>query len=289
MGQNACMSEIVEWIDSLVEQREVSPATLRVLEVLKDDPGGTFPLSAQKVATFARVNVASVVRAAQFLGFSGWSEMKQEVRHRYLATLSGDQLLRNRGTSGNSPSRSSMMADVKNLHDFVARADDTQFRRIAELISEANRSMVLATGSYAAPGLQLTHIGQSLGHDLELHMAMSTALASRLRLLKAGDCIISCALWRSSSWILETTRVAKKRGAKVIVISDRRTALSDLADESVIVPSESVSYVRSMTAAMTVTQAVIAELAALDPDRSAMNLMDVEEIWKELNLVEPTD
>ncbi|MDO5744400.1 MAG: MurR/RpiR family transcriptional regulator [Micrococcaceae bacterium] len=281
------MSEIVTWIDSLILQREVSPAIGRVLEVLQDDPGGTFDLSAQKIAVLARVNVASVVRAAQFLGFSGWPAFKQEVRHRYLATLSGDQLMGARNTSGHSPSRSSMMADVKNLHDFVARADEDQFRRIADLIANARRSMVLATGSYAAPGVQLSHIGLTLGHDLELHTAMSTGLAARIRLLREGDCVISCALWRSSTWILEATRVAKKRGANVVVISDRRTDLSDLADESVIVPSEGVSYLMSMTAAMTVSQAVIAELTSRNPESSAESLRDVELIWQELNLVDP--
>ncbi|UUX60450.1 MurR/RpiR family transcriptional regulator [Glutamicibacter halophytocola] len=282
------MSELAQWLEALVGGRKTTQATQRVLEVLRQDPGGTFDLSAQKVADRADVNVASVVRAAQFLGFRGWPALKHEIRHRYLATLSTEQVLQEHAGPHDSPARASLDADMANLKAFAAQIDLPQIRRIAELISKAGRTFVMATGSYAAPGAQLSHVGQYLGHDIELHTAMSTGLVSRLRLLRPGDCVVSCAVWRSTAWILEVTKLARERGASIVVIADRRTALSDLSNEAVIVPSEGVSFVTSMTAAMSATQAVVAELAALDTEATVRNLRDIEGLWRTLSLVDPT-
>lgn len=282
------MSELAVWLEALVGGRKTSQATQRVLEVLRQDPGGTFDLSAQKIADRAQVNVASVVRAAQFLGFRGWPALKHEIRHRYLATLSTEQLLQVHEHPHDSPAQASLEADMANLRAFAAQIDVPQIQRIAEAIATARRTFVMATGSYAAPGTQLSHVGQYLGHDIELHTAMSTGLVSRMRLLQPGDCVVSCAVWRSTTWILEVTKLARERGARIVVIADRRTALSDLSDEAVIVPSEGASFVTSMTAAMSVTQAVIAELAARDTEATVRNLRDIEGLWRVLDLVDPT-
>ena len=244
-------------------------------------------MSTQELASRANVNVATVVRAAQFLGFSGWSALKSELRHRYLASLTAEKLLSERSASPVGLAASSLTNDVRNMTQVAASITPEQLTRAATVLAAADRIIVLATGSYAAAGFQLAHVGQWMGRDIELHTASGTALVNRLRMLKPGDALVSCNLWRASKFVLEVVRVAAQRGIRIVAIADRQTAITDLAEASLLVPSEGVTFMPSTVAAVATVQALLAELSSIDPDRTMSALRDTEELWGELDLVDP--
>lgn len=275
------------WLDSLILDRKVSSGTRLVISAITDDPGAASYLSAQKLADQATVNVATVVRTAQFLGFSGWPAMKSELRHRYLATMTSEGLLTEHAIPRTGLTQATIAADMRNLAVIARTIDDEQVKRVARTIAGARRTAVVASGSYAAPGIQLSHMGQMMGHDIELLTSSGTALVNRIKLLGEGDCFLACNLWRSSKFVHSVAEIVKARGASIIVFADRRTPLSDLADEALIVPSEGVSFVPSLVGAMSVVQAVLAELATINPEQTTTALRDVERLWTALDLVEP--
>ena len=283
------MAQLGAWLDSLVLDRKVSTGTGVVLKVIESDPAAASYLTAQKLAKRAAVNVATVVRTAQFLGFSGWPALKLELRHRYLATRTSEDLLAEHSSTalGAGLTQATLTNDLENLTSLAANIDPEQIRRVAAVIATARRTLVIATGSYSAPGIQLSHIGQMMGHDIELLTSSGTSLVNRLRVLGPEDCIFFCNLWRSSSFIATVAEIARDRGARVLVLADRQTALSDIAEEAIIVPSEGVSFVPSIVGAVSAVQAILAEIAAVDPERTISALREVETLWNELDLVDP--
>lgn len=281
------MAQIAEWLDGLALGRKASPGIEAVLTILRTDAGIASFMSTQDLASRANVNVATVVRAAQFLGFSGWSALKSELRHRYLASLTAEKLLSEHDASPLGLAGSSLTNDVRNMTRLADSISPEQFMRAAAILAAADRVVVLATGSYAAAGFQLAHVGQWMGRDIELHTASGTALVNRLRLLKPGDSLVSCNLWRASKFVLEVVRVAAQRGIRIVAIADRQTAITDLAEEALLVPSEGVTFMPSTVAAVATVQALLAELSAVDPDRTMTALRDTEELWGKLDLVEP--
>ncbi|GAB3547415.1 hypothetical protein GCM10027404_09440 [Arthrobacter tumbae] len=281
------MTQIAEWLDGLTLGRKVSPGIDAVLTILRTDAGRASFMSTQDLAARANVNVATVVRAAQFLGFSGWSALKSELRHRYLASLTAEKLLSERSNSSAGLAGSSFTNDVRNVTRLADSINPEQLTRAAAVLAAADRIIVLATGSYAGAGFQLAHIGQWMGRDIELHTASGTALVNRLRMLKPGDALVSCNLWRSSKFVLEVVRIAEARGIRIVAIADRQTAVTDLAEEALLVPSEGVTFMPSTVAAVATVQALLAELSAVDPDRTMRALRDTEGLWGELDLVDP--
>lgn len=281
------MTQIAEWLDGLTLGRKVSPGIDAVLTILRTDAGRASFMSTQDLAARANVNVATVVRAAQFLGFSGWSALKSELRHRYLASLTAEKLLSERSNSSAGLAGSSFTNDVRNVTRLADSINPEQLIRAAAVLAAADRIIVLATGSYAGAGFQLAHIGQWMGRDIELHTASGTALVNRLRMLKPGDALVSCNLWRSSKFVLEVVRIAEARGIRIVAIADRQTAVTDLAEEALLVPSEGVTFMPSTVAAVATVQALLAELSAVDPDRTMRALRDTEGLWGELDLVDP--
>jgi DNA-binding MurR/RpiR family transcriptional regulator len=213
--------------------------------------------------------------------------MKSELRHRYLATMTSEGLLAEHTVSTTGLTHATISADLRNLTAISRTIDERQVKRVASIIAGARRTAVVASGSYAAPGVQLSHVGQMMGHDIELLTSSGTRLVNRIKFLKEGDCFLACNLWRSSKFVHSVAEIAKARGARIIVLADRRSPLSDLADEALIVPSEGVSFVPSLVGAVSVVQAILAELAAINPDQTLAALRDVEALWAALDLVEP--
>lgn len=279
--------QITTWFEGLMLGRKASPGIDAVLNILRTDAGRASFMSTQDLASRANVNVATVVRAAQFLGFSGWSSLKAELRHRYLASLTAEKLLAERSVAPSGPAGTSIATDMQNIARLSQTMRREQLVRAAAVIGAAERTIVLATGSYASAGFQLAHVGQWMGRDIELHTASGTALVNRLRMLKPGDCLVSCNLWRASKFVLEVVRVASQRGIRIVAIADRQTGITDLAEEALIVPSEGVTFMPSTVAAVATVQALLAELSALDPGRTMGALRETEDLWSELDLVDP--
>lgn len=281
------MLQTDQWLDALVLGRKTSAGLESVLNIIRLDPVAASFMSTQDLADRADINVATVVRAAQFLGFSGWSALKSELRHRYLASMTAENLMREHDDIDAGSTSATFANDVQNLRVLMESVDLAQVRQVATIIADAPRTLVIATGSYAAAGYQLAHMGQLMGRDIELHTAVGTALVNRIRLLQPGDCLVSCNLWRSSKFVVDVARLCADRGARVVAIADRRTAVTDLAEEAILVPSEGVSFVPSIVGAVSAVQALLAEIAAYDPQRTTAALRDVEHMWSRLDLVDP--
>lgn len=281
------MAQIAEWLDGLALSRKASPGIEAVLTIVRTDAGRASFMSTKELASRADVNVATVVRAAQFLGFSGWSALKSELRHRYLASLTAERLVSEHASSATGIAGSSLTNDARNVARLADSISSEQVRRAAAILASAERTIVLSTGSYAAAGFQLAHVGQWMGRDIELHTASGTALVNRLRMLQPGDCLVSCNLWRASKFVLEVVRVAARRGIRIVAIADRQTAITDLAEEFLLVPSEGTTFMPSIVGAVAAVQALLAELSATDPARTMTALQDTEGLWGELDLVDP--
>ena len=108
--------------------------------------------STSEAAALAGVNVATVVRAAQLLGFSGWPALRGEARSRYLSSLSASEVLSEHAAGAESPAWASVRSDLRNLQSLSQMLDPEQVESVARLIHDAGTTVVLGSGSFAAPG-----------------------------------------------------------------------------------------------------------------------------------------
>lgn len=273
------------WVRQRVGGRRVGRGIERVLGALATQPRQMSFASAAEAASLSGVNAATVVRAAQLLGFSGWPALRSEMRSRYLSRLSASQVLSEHPTDGAGPAVSTLRRDAQNLQDLSLLLDEEQVRRVAGLIAAARTTLVLGSGSFAGPGLQLAHLAQTIGHDVRLQRVGGTALVNAVSLLSPGDCLVVLHLWRSPWEILTAMRIAAGAGVHVVVISDQaRADLQEVAHELLPVPSEGASMFPSLVAATCVVQAVVASLVALDPAAAAAASDRTERRWAEMGL-----
>jgi DNA-binding MurR/RpiR family transcriptional regulator len=273
------------WLRERLGPREPSQGALKVIRALSSHASEMSYASTAQAAALAGVNVATVVRAAQQLGFAGWPALRAEARSRYLSGLSASEVLSEHGANAESPVWSAVRGDLRNLQELSRLLDPAQIERVARLVHDAKTTVVLGSGSFAAPGLQLAHIAQTVGYDVRLQREGGTALLNATSRLGEGDCVVVFRLWRSPAEIVNAAHVAADGGARVVMVTDHSTEDAvELADELVLVPSEGTSMFPSLTAPVTVVHAVLASLIALDEGRARRASDRAEALWTRFGL-----
>ena len=282
------VTQLPEWANDRLDGRRVGPGAARVIETLELQPQMASYASTAEIAERSGVNIATVVRTAQALGFTGWTELRQEIRSRYLASLSAVQVLSEHQAPGASRTRDAVRQDLANLEALASTIDQSQIADVAKVIADARRAVVIGSGSFIAPGLQLAHVGQTMGLDFRFCRGGGTSLFNEVALLGDGDVVVAFSFWWQAKEVLEAARVAAGAGAAVILLTDRyATPFTELADHAIVVASEGASTFPSLTAAMTVAHCILAEIAEYDGEQVRTSLSRAESIWRANDLFGP--
>lgn len=271
------MSNFSEWINTLRSATWLTRSTMTVLSVVAEDPGEAAYCSAQALADMAQVNVATVVRAAQSLGYTGWPTFSAEIRTRYLASLSSRNLYLHNRSQGLLAT--SIDKDVELLERMRDGLDESALNRIGAHIIASESTGVFATGSYAAPGMQLSHVAQMLGYRVHLHSGSVTSMVNEVNLLTSRDCFLAITLWKSSRAVIQLAEAAREQGAKVLVIADRQTALTEISDEHIVVPAESSELISSLVCVTSAVQYLLGCLARHDEEWTQRMLGRIDDLW----------
>lgn len=274
-----------DWARGRLGDRRASRGAVKVIHALEAHPREASYGSAADVADLAGVNVATVVRTAQLLDFTGWPTLRRELRSRYLASLSATEVLSEHLSQASDSTREAIRRDVENLQELSRTIDPTRVTAIARVLTTARTTLVLGSGSFAAPGLQLSHLAQTMGYDVRLQREGGTALLGSAALLGPADALVLFRLWRSPTELVAAARVAHEQGSRVVCISDRQVEeLSEVSTEMLIVPSEGVSFFPTLAAAMTVVHAVLAEMVNQDESRARAASDRAESLWGRFGL-----
>lgn len=279
------MTTIQEWATTLADAADLGPKAVRVVEVIKTQPHLAAYASTADMAARAGVNVATVVRAAQGLGYSGWPSLRLELRSRYLATLSANQVLSEHSGGANDPVTEALRRDIENLETTARTVDTDAIRAVAAAITGAGLTAVIGSGSFAGPGIQLAHIATTMGFNIVLERHGGTQLANLVSRLGPSDCLVVFNFWWQPREIASAVRLAHDNHVAICVITDRRSStVAGLASHLVIVPSEGVSLFPSLTPAASVVHAVLAEVARLGGRATQAAVARTETAWARMDL-----
>ncbi|MEV6237857.1 MurR/RpiR family transcriptional regulator [Lentzea sp. NPDC051838] len=273
------------WLRERLPERGLRPKSAAVLEVLVSQPRRASFGSTAELAQLAGVNVATVTRTAQALGFAGWPALQQELRARYMSSLSAPQVAEEHRGVG-SPGSASLRRDLDSLALLQRRFDDELIREVARAIAGARRTLVIADGSYAAVGIAFAHNARLAGYDVHAATAGTSEVANMTARLTSDDVLVAISFWRLYESTVVAANEAKQREARVFAITDAASpGLAAAAEQVLMVPAEGVTFFASLTAGMALAQAIVAELAAVDPARTSESIEAAEAMWSRFELL----
>lgn len=271
------------WLRARVPERGLSAKATDVLDVLLSHPRRVSYSSAAETAGLAGVNVATVSRTAQALGFGGWTALQQELRARLLTALSAPEVAAPEHIDGELGA-ASLRRDLESLAVLTRRLDEQQIHTVAKAIAQARKVLIVAHGSYVAIGTALSHNVRLAGYDaMVVH---DPDLANAVSRVEPGDLVVVISFWRLYKNTVTAAEEAHRRGARVFVLADAASpALIDVAEELLLVPAEGAAFFPSLTPGLALAQAIVAQLSTVDPVRTRRSIEAAQAQWSRFGLM----
>lgn len=275
---------LASWLHGLVPPTGLGKQGSAVLQAIVDEPETASYEGVVALAELAGVNVGTITRTAQSLGFSGWPALRREVRKRFIAHLGTTRT----GSPSEpvAPALRAITRDLDNLAAAVRHLDVGTIKRMAQAVAQARKTYLVAESTYGSIATALAQTARLAGYDVEAVTTGSLEIANRLAHIDTDGVVVIFAHWRYVKNAERTGRAAKDRGARAFLLTDTRSPdASAWSDGTVRVPAEGPTFFPSLVPCLSVGQALVAELAALDPDRSATAIADAEAYWRRFGLV----
>lgn len=244
-------------------------------------------MAARQLADATGSSDAAVIRFAQALGFRGFMEMRATLR---------EQMLDRAGSSGLAKAKAGELTP-QGLVDEVFQLDQSLIQQTAQLndaaiydeiakrLCSAGRVWVVAHGTSHPLGLYLAMLlNQILGQVRAVTIAEGD-LAGELHGLFSDDAVIGIGYVRYLPYTADLMRLARLRGAAVFAITDKQSSpLAQIAEHSLFVARDGVSFAVSQSGTLTACHALIATVARLAPERLQKRLEAADRLLSDLGL-----
>ena len=253
----------------------LTEADTRLLDVLVQDPIRAAMENGKEVSFRAGVHPASAVRLARRLGFKGYPEFKSFLQSNLIEG----------GTDFESPAArmaarlvraeeggllaSLLDSEIAALNAVRTSVSDADIRAFSSALSTARRVFLFGRGHSASLSALITLRLQRSGYDAVDLGSQLHKLPEALVAVEPGDVVWLLAFRRASPLIDDLSRLAAARGARILALTDLLGLRIEPSPSLTIAvsrgqPGDS----QSLVVPMTIANAVILDLAAIDNGRS---------------------
>ncbi len=249
-------------------------------------------LTATKLGANIGVSESTVVRFAIELGFSGYPEFHEVLKQSLRSKLTAVQRI---GVSDNIIGEGNVLnavlsADMNNIKTSLANIDEASFNVAVDTICEAKNIFIIGIRSSSMLADFLNHYLCYMFGNVKLLFSNSTnELFEQIFRIGKGDVLVAITFPRYSSRTKLAAEFAKKKGAKVVAITDSdNSPITAYADSKLYARSDMASFVDSLVAPLSIINALIVAIGRKKKDTVTEALDDLEKIWDEYDVYENT-
>jgi DNA-binding MurR/RpiR family transcriptional regulator len=272
-------------MDATVLQRlehkmeDLTSAQRKVADYILKNPTEVAFLTIEQLSGFIGVSVASVMRLAYTLGYTGFAQFQKDLQ----------EILRNRVAP---PTRLEVNlkklgkhkllvecaeVQISNIRKTVEFLSDEAVEKSLRLISEAKKIYVFGVRGSLTVANCLDQGLNRLGIDCELLIPDSGRLHAVLTKLSPDDLFIAISLPRYAKRTVEAVRLAKAKGAKIMSIVDGYSSpLALQSDAFLTCAYDSLSFQHSEIGALFVADFLVTGVASKNSKRVKKWLEELE-------------
>ncbi len=226
--------------------------------------------TAEELARRANTSSSTVVRFAQALGFEGFPELQSSAQDEYRRARESSN-----GNGGGSAGplfpidqtefEAALAADHANIEDTAHKVDREEVAAAVDLISRAQRIVLVGTDQMTFFASYLRHLLMLLDLRSEVVASPSQEGLTRLGRIDRDTLVIGFSAGRPHPLVLRAMKLARHRGARTVAIVDATLSeVAKLSDHALYYSSNSPTFVRSHTALLGLVQALAYGVYALD-------------------------
>ena len=269
---------------ALIRLRGVYPslktALQKVANLILRQPEMAIYASVNEVAAAAQVSEATVMRFCRTLGFKGFQDFKIALARELVTPSQREQ---EELVAGDDPAalvRKIFKANTSALEDTLEVLDLSQLQQAVQILLTCRRLIIIGVNGSASAaqyaGLRFTPLGLDVHYFTESYQMLTAAA-----MLTGEDALLAISHSGSTREILDTVRVAKDNGARVIAITSNSLApLTRIADLVLITSGRDLTLPRASLASflcqITLSDSLFALLQRARPDETRANLVKIE-------------
>lgn len=247
-------------------------------------------MTAAKLGEEVGVSESTVVRFTTELGFEGYPEFQKALQEDLKSKLTSVQRLglTEKFESDSEALRSVVAQDITNLKDTLSLIDDKEFDKAVSTILNARKIYIMGIRA-SAPLSEFMHFYMTLLFD-DVVLVRSTCtneLFEQIMPIGEGDVMIGISFPRYSARTINSMGYAKSKGATIIAITDKDdTAMTEYADIKLFARSSMASFVDSLTAPLSLINALLVSLGMHRKDHIQASLESLETLWSQYRVYE---
>lgn len=247
-------------------------------------------MTANALGRVVGVSESTVVRFAVELGYDGYPTMQKALQEMVVNRLTSVQRIEAMGDRlGNQDVLSmviqSDMDKLRQTADIVSRKD---FHAAVDAVLNARRVFILGVRSTAPLANFLGYyLGQMLDTVHVVTVSGNSAVFEQIISVDERDAVIAFSFPRYSTSTARGAEYCRSKGTKVIGITDSlESPLGRNCDHVLLAKSDMISLVDSLTAPLSISNALIVAIAAKRERELEKKFSELESLWEKYNVYE---
>jgi len=245
-------------------------------------------MTAAALGEVAGVSESTVVRFAAELGYSGYPELQKQLRESVKSRLTSIQRMEvaNARIGEHDVLDTALLADIDMIRTTREQISREAFSASVDALNQAKCIYIIGLRSSAALA-SFTAFYFNLIYD-RVHLVNTTSASEvfdQIYRIQAEDVCVAISFPRYSRQTINALRFAADRGATVVALTDSEDSpLAPFATHLLTARSNMVSFVDSLTAPLSLLNALIAAAARRRQADVYQNLQALEGIWEEYQI-----
>ncbi len=242
-------------------------------------------MTAAKLGEATGVSESTVVRFSMELGYEGYPHFQKVLQEELKVKLTSVQRLNaaSRFTDDASVLKSILQADLDSLKHTYENLDAQAFSQAVKTILSAKKIYIMGLRS-SSPLSSFMHFYMAILFDDVVHIHSNSAneVFEQILPIGPGDVMIGISFPRYSTRTIQSMQYARDRGANVIVITDKAdTPMTKNADVALFARSDMASFVDSLTAPLSLINALLVALGMHRKSHIQESFEALEKLWEE--------
>lgn len=243
-------------------------------------------MTAAELGAACGVSESTVVRFAYALEMDGYPALQKSMQEMVLSKLTSVERVEIAEEIPSDTVFSTVLTnDINSLRQTLAMADPHTFSVAADTIVSARRVGVLGLRS-AMPLAQFFayYLGYIRSNVVDFSSERDSLKEEMLR-LERDDVLVCISFPRYSARTVEAVRLAKDRGAFLIALTDKLDSpIGNISDITLLAKSDMASFADSLTAPLSVINALITAVGQRSRPEFKHHLQELENIWDSDNV-----
>lgn len=273
--------------------RRLSKGHKKIAAYIKENYDKAAFMTAAALGKKVGVSESTVVRFATELGFKGYPELQRALQQMIKSKLTAVQRMEvSQNLIGDGDIINSVLTgDIELIRETAERTSREDYQKALQEINRAKRIYILGVRSSAALASFLAFYFNLVFDSVVLvDTASASEMFEQMFRIDENDVCIAISFPRYSKQTVNAMRFIADRKAKIIAITDtEKSPIASFANYLLVARSDMASVVDSLTAPLSLINALIVGVTLSRHTEVSENFNRLENIWDEYQVYEKTE